>query len=139
MNIKELVLKNKEIILYIIFGVATTVINIITYYMCAHSMGLSVILSSTIAWVISVLFAYITNKIWVFKSKTWSPKELFKECLSFITARLVTGGIDICIMFLFVTLMGFNDLVVKILSNVVVIILNYILSKMIVFREKRNN
>lgn len=136
MDIKGLLSKHKEVILYVIFGVATTVINIVTYYIFAHSTGTSVVVASIIAWIISVLFAYITNKIWVFRSKTWRINELFKEFISFITARLATGALDILIMFLFVTLLGFNDLIVKVISNVIVIILNYVLSKMVVFREK---
>lgn len=137
MNIKDLANKNREVILYIVFGVATTVINIVTYYIFARIIGVSVIEASIIAWIISVVFAYFTNKIWVFRSKTWKPDELFKEFLSFVTARLATGALDIGIMFLFVTMLGFNDIIIKVLSNVIVIILNYILSKLLVFREKK--
>ena len=132
----QLFKKYQQPILYLFFGVCTTAVNIITYYISAHILSLSVILSTCLAWVISVLFAYITNKWWVFESKCLHLKVVIQECLSFTGCRLFTGACDLLIMFIFVDCLGVNDLFVKIASNVLVVILNYIFSKLIIFKRK---
>lgn len=128
--------KYQQLILYLFFGVCTTVVNIITYYINAHIFSLSVVLSTCLAWAISVIFAYITNKWWVFESKSLHLKAVIQELLSFTGCRLFTGACDLLIMFIFVDCMGVNDLFVKIASNVLVVILNYIFSKLIIFKRK---
>ncbi len=132
---KELLLKYKEVILYLIFGILTTLINIVTYYLC-DKIGLSTAVSTVIAWVLSVLFAFITNKIFVFASKTYDLKKLFKEIISFFTMRVLTGILDLVIMIVFVDILHLNGLLIKILSNIIVIILNYVFSKVLVFKNK---
>lgn len=136
-KLKSLYAKHRDAVLYIIFGVCSTVVNIVVYYICAHPMGLSTTLSAVIAWVFSVVFAYVTNKIFVFRSKTGSLSALFKEITNFVAARLATGAMDLVIMFVFVDMMHVNDMLVKIASNVLVVILNYILSKLFVFKNKK--
>ncbi len=136
MDINKLLNKNKELILYLFFGVATTLINVVAYYMFARLLNFNILSSTIIAWVLSVIFAYITNKIWVFQGKTKSLKELVREFISFIVFRLASGGIDVGIMFIFCSLLGFNDLYVKIVSNVIVVILNYVASKLFIFTSK---
>lgn len=89
------------------------------------------------ALIISILFAYITNKIFVFGSKTDSVKEIFREFFSFLACRLGTGALDMAFMYVFVDILGFYDILMKILSNVIVIILNYIFSKLIIFAKNR--
>lgn len=131
----QLFKKYQQPILYLFFGVCTTAVNIITYYITAHMLSLSVILSTCLAWVISVIFAYVTNKWWVFESKSLRLKAVIQEFLSFTGCRLFTGACDLLIMFIFVDCLGINDLFVKIASNVLVVILNYIFSKLIIFKR----
>ena len=132
----QLLRKYKQPILYLFFGVCTTAVNIVTYYISAHILSLSVILSTCLAWVISVIFAYLTNKWWVFESKSLRLKAVVQEFLSFTGCRLFTGACDLLIMFIFVDCLRVNDLFVKIASNVLVVILNYIFSKLIIFKKK---
>lgn len=132
----ELYKKYEEIILYGFFGVCTTIVNILTYYVFAHIFNFSTVLSTIIAWIVGVLFAFVTNKIWVFKSKKWDKSIIVKEILSFFSCRLFTGLLDIVIMYLFVDVLSFNDMIIKIISNIIVIILNYIASKLIIFNKK---
>lgn len=128
--------KYQQPILYLFFGICTTIVNIITYYLSAHILFLSVILSTCLAWLVSVIFAYITNKWWVFESKSLRLKAVIQEFLSFTGCRLFTGACDLLIMLIFVDSLGMDDLFVKIASNVLVVVLNYIFSKMIIFKRK---
>ena len=132
----QLFKKYQQPILDLFFGVCTTAVNIITYYISAHIVSLSVVLSTCLAWAISVIFAYITNKWWVFESKSLRLKAVVLEFLSFTGCRLFTGACDLLIMFIFVDCLAMNDLFVKIASNVLVVILNYIFSKLIIFKQK---
>ena len=136
MNFKELWAKYKDLIPYGIFGVLTTVVNVLVYALCAKTFGLSTVVSTAIAWVAAVLFAYITNRKWVFHSKTTGAAAIVKEIVSFFVCRLLTGVLDVGIMKLFVDILGFNDVIVKVASNIVVIILNYVASKLVIFKKK---
>lgn len=133
----KLLIKYKGIILYFFFGGCTTMINIITYYICARVFGLSTEISTIVAWLLSVLFAYLTNKQFVFESKSWNKKILLKEMFSFFTCRVLTGVLDLVIMMAGVIWLHLYDIGVKIFSNLLVIILNYIASKIIIFRTNR--
>ena len=128
--------KYQQPILYLFFGICTTIVNIITYYLSAHILSLSVILSTCLAWLVSVIFAYITNKWWVFESKSLRLKAVIQEFLSFTGCRLFTGACDLLIMLIFVDSLGMDDLFVKIASNILFVVLNYIFSKMIIFKRK---
>ncbi len=130
--IKFLLLKYREIILYLLFGFCTTIVNIVVYLIC-DKIGFSITISTIIAWILSVLFAYISNRSFVFKSKTHSIADITKEVINFFVCRLATGVLDLVIMILFVDIFNFNGLIIKILSNIIVIILNYVLSKLMVF------
>lgn len=134
-KIKKIYYKYEKIILYIFFGGLTTLINILGYYLLYQVMGLPNMLSNLIALVISILFAYVTNKTKVFKSKRNSYRELFKEIGLFYSARALTGAMDMLIMFIGIDLLGFNYMVIKIISNIVVIVSNYILSNVIIFKN----
>lgn len=130
----------KEIIAYLVFGVLTTLVNIVVYWLAAHPLGIKTVPSSVIAWIASVAFAYVTNRIWVFHSETTGMAGIIKEVVYFFGCRLATGVIDWTIMYVSVDLLHFNDMVMKILANVIVIILNYVASKLLIFRkpEKKN-
>lgn len=124
--------KYKEIINYGIFGVLTTLVNIFSYYICAKVFGIQYLVSNVIAIILSILFAYITNRLFVFESKN---KNIIKELLLFFYYRLLSSVIDIAIMFIFVSVLHFNDMIIKIVSNIVVILLNYVFSKLFIFKK----
>lgn len=139
-KIIELFKKYREIILYLIIGGLTTLLNIGAYWVCASPLALPTILSNVIAWTVGVIFAYFTNKIFVFESKSFKPNVFFKEFALFVLARVTTGVIDTGIMYLFVDALalGKYEMWIKLASNVIVIILNYVFSKLIVFRKKKS-
>ena len=133
--IKELLKKYKFIILYGIFGVLTTIVNIATYGILYRCFDVSNIVSNIIAWVMSVLFAFVTNKLWVFESKSFNFSLFIKELGSFTVCRLATGVLDLGIMFLGVDLLEGPAMILKVVSNIIVIILNYVMSKFFVFKK----
>lgn len=137
-KLKTLFIKYKEIINYLIFGVLTTVINILVYDFFFYVIHLENIPSNVIAWVVSVLFAFITNKLFVFNSYK-KGLSLIVEMISFFGCRLSTGLIDTGLMYLFIDVLktGHNT-IIKIIVNVIVIVLNYVLSKIIIFRRKKD-
>ena len=131
--------KYKDIIAYLFFGACTTLVNIIVYYLCAHPLTLSTGISTAIAWIVSVLFAYITNKLWVFESKSWKRDVVIREAISFFACRLATGIFDVVFMMVTVDVLAMNDLWMKIISNIIVVIVNYIASKFLIFRKARKD
>ena len=135
-TIKGLYLNYKEIINYLVFGGLTTIVNFVAYCIFARAIGIDEVLSSGIAWVCGVIFAYVTNKIFVFDSKTETKKELLKECASFFLARVVSGiTCDVGTFALMVKVFNINDILSKIVTQVMVVIVNYIFSKFVVFRK----
>lgn len=133
--------KYEEIINYLIIGVLTTIISLISYYICVSTIldpnnAFELQLANVISWILSILFAYITNRIFVFKSK---DKNKLKELLSFIGSRIVTLLLDMFIMFSMVTCIGINDKISKFIAQTIVIVLNYILSKVFVFKKKNKS
>ena len=128
--------KYKQTILYLIFGVLSTIVNILTYAFCTRNLNIEFLISNWIAWIVAVLFAYITNKFFVFESKETNIKFLIKELSSFVSCRLLSGIIEMILMYTMISLMSLNDFIVKIITNVVVVILNFILSKLIIFKNK---
>ena len=136
-KIKELYNKYKEILMYLIFGVLTTVVNIVSYFLLARILHIDTVVSTVIALILSILFAYITNKIFVFESKTNTAQELLKEIISFFGCRAFTGILDVAFMYITVEVFNLNDMIMKIISNIVVIIVNYIFSKLIIFKKDK--
>lgn len=126
-------MNRKEVINYLIFGVLTTVVNIVVYWLLNTCLNVNYLVSNAIAWIISVLFAYITNRKYVFESKNSS---MVNELVKFVSARLSTGIMDMIMMWLLVDVLFLNTMVSKVLVNVLVIVLNYVFSKVFVFREK---
>lgn len=149
-KIKELFIKYKEVITYLIFGVLTTVVNIISFALLQSiNGGMSYLVNNAIAWFISVVFAYVTNKLFVFNSKSWECKLVCKEVLEFFGARIFSFGIEELGLWLMVDLLGMGaftlnllsfsftgDLIAKVILSVIVIILNYFFSKFIIFKKK---
>ncbi|MCD7943922.1 MAG: GtrA family protein [Clostridia bacterium] len=135
-TIIELIKKYKSVISYLFFGVCTTVINMATYYLCYNVSGIPNVPSTMIAWVVAVVFAYITNKLFVFDSKSFKADVLVREVASFFGCRLLTGILDVIIMYVAVDVMDMNSTLWKLVSNVLVIILNYVASKLVIFKKK---
>lgn len=135
MNIPALLQQYKRQILYLFFGGCTTIVNVAVYGVCTHMADLSTTLSVAIAWCVSVLFAYLTNRTWVFESRAHTAPDILREAWSFFLCRLATFGLDLAIMYLCVDRLGLPDIPVKLLSNVLVVILNYIASKLIIFSK----
>ncbi len=136
-TIKELFCRYRSVIMYLFFGVCTTLVNIVVYYVCAHIAHTGTMPGTIIAWIAAVLFAYLTNRKWVFDSEETTMAGIANEMLRFFGCRLATGVVDWLCMFIFVTLLLWNDIVVKVGANILVIILNYVASKLIIFRKKK--
>ena len=139
-KLKELYLKYKEIINYLIVGGLTTVVSLAVYYGCVFTFldpkdGVQLQAANIISWIAAVTFAYFTNRIFVFESKN---KNMLKEAVAFYIARLSTLAMDMGIMFVSVTLLGANDKIMKLVVQVVVTVANYLFSKLFVFRKKEN-
>ncbi len=136
MPLKDLIKKYYSIISYIFFGGCTTVINLFLYWLLYSVMGIANVPSTMVAWLLAVLFAFITNKLWVFESKSFVLNILWPELVKFFACRIATGALDVAIMWLSVDLMHWNAMFWKIISNVLVIILNYAASKVLIFVKK---
>lgn len=136
MKVKELFVKHKVMLPYIFFGVCTTLVNIGIYWIAAHLCEIGIRASTVVAWIAAVLFAYFTNRRWVFQSEAEGYKEKIAECISFFLCRLATGVVDWCCMYIFVECLLWNDMLVKIGANILVIILNYIASKVLIFKRR---
>ena len=132
----KLIKKHKAFIAYGVFGVFTTIVNIVTYNVCYSHLGISNTLSNIFAWILAVTFAYLTNKVWVFGSRSWAWSTLKREIAAFAGCRIATGVMDLVIMFICVDIMEWNALLMKLLSNILVIILNYVFSKLVIFKKK---
>ncbi|MFW6679563.1 GtrA family protein [Lacrimispora sp. AGF001] len=137
-SIVRLINKFRDIISYVIFGVLTTIVNVITYWIAVHLFLLPVMIGTILAWTIAVSFAYITNRKWVFHSRAKGIKAIIRELFSFFACRLATGAVDWLCMFICVDILKYNDVIIKIAANILVIVLNYIASKLIIFKNSKN-
>lgn len=131
--------KNEEIWNYLIVGGLTTVVSLVTYYLCVMTflnpnISYQLQIANIISWIFSVAFAYVTNRKYVFKSE---EKNIIKEATSFVGSRVSTLLLDMLIMFVFVTLLHINDKISKLIAQVLVVIGNYIISKLFVFTNKK--
>ncbi len=150
-KIKELVFKYKELTTYVIFGLFTTAVNVGVFAVFSRLLGDErYLISNIIAWFAAVTFSYITNKIWVFESKSWKPGVLAREVISFFAARVLTLGIEEAGLYLFVDLLSFSEISVKLFSfeiggeliakgivAVAVVVINYVFSKLLIFKKKK--
>ena len=128
--------KYKALILYGIFGVTTTIINVVSYALMLLS-GINVQVAVVVSWLLAVIVAYFTNRVWVFNSGAVTKLELLREFISFMLARLATLVVEMVIIWFGVQLLNQDPIVWKIIDNIVVIILNYIISKLIVFKIRK--
>ena len=135
-QLKKLFVKYRELITYLVFGVLTTVVNYLIYLPCYNLWGLNASVSNVIAWVVAVVFAFVTNKPFVFRSYDWSVKVVVPELSKFVATRIGSGALETAILFLSVDLVGMNGNVWKLLTSVLVVVLNYVGSKLLVFRKQ---
>ena len=135
-KIRDLIVKYWDIVSYLFFGVCTTIVNYLIYIPCYNFMGMSATVSNMIAWVVAVAFAYLTNKPFVFKSHDWSSRTVIPELTKFVGCRIGSGAAETLILLIAVDLLGWNGNIWKLLTQVMVVILNYIGSKLLVFRNK---
>lgn len=150
--IKKLFIKYKELITYVIFGVLTTLVNFFAFWLFTKILGEELyLINNAIAWVVGVIFAYITNKLFVFESKSWDLKVVTKEITGFLGARIFSFLVEEGGMFLFITVLGLGkksltilnltitgQFVVKILLAVIVVVMNYVFSKFFIFKSSEN-
>lgn len=134
-KIKELLNKYWDIITYLFFGVLTTAVNYVVYLPAYNLLGLSAALSNCIAWVAAVAFAYLTNKPFVFKSHDWSRQTVLPELTKFVSCRIASGAMETVILLLTVDIWGWNGNLWKLVTQVLVVVLNYVFSKLIVFKK----
>jgi putative flippase GtrA len=128
--------KYREVLLYLIFGVLTTAVNYAAYILFTRAAALPLVAANLLAWVLAVAFAYATNRRWVFASKTTGAAALV-EAGAFVAARIFSGVVDTVCMVLLVEWLHVHDMLAKILVNVLVIAINYVLSKLVIFRKKK--
>ena len=131
----ELVRKYYDILAYLFFGVLTTVVNYLIYLPCYNMLHLSASVSNVIAWIFAVVFAYLTNKPFVFRSHDWSAKTVIPEFGKFVGGRVASGLMETVIIFLTVDLLHWDGNIMKLVTSVLVVIVNYITSKFIAFRK----
>ena len=133
--LKRLILKYWDILSYLFFGGLTTVVNYVVYLPCFNLLGLSAAVSNVIAWAAAVLFAFLTNKPFVFKSHDWSAKTVWPEFTKFVGCRIGSGVLETAIIFVTVDLLSWNGNWMKLATSVIVVILNYFASKLLVFKK----
>lgn len=128
--------KNKSVLLYLFFGVLTTAVSIVSFFVAGTVLGINVHIANTISWVLAVTFAFVTNRIWVFDAKCETKKEFFIQARDFYGGRLATYFVEELILLVFVSLLHFNQDIIKIIAQFVILVLNYLVSKFFVFRKK---
>ena len=128
--------KHRDILVYLVFGALTTAVNYLVYLPCYNVMHLSSALSNVIAWAAAVAFAYVTNKPFVFHSHDWSAKSVLPELIRFVGTRLGSGGLETVILLISVDILQGNGNLWKLLTSALVVILNYIGSRLLVFRKQ---
>lgn len=135
-KLRSLIKKYWDILTYLVFGVLTTVVNYAIYLPIFNFCGISAAVSNMIAWVGAVIFAFLTNKPFVFHSHDWSAKTTLPELIKFVSCRVASGVLETVILFLAVDLMAWNGNIWKMVTQVLVIVINYVGSKLLVFRNK---
>ena len=134
-KIRKLFLRYYDLIMYLVFGVMTTAVNYLVYLPCFNMLGLSASVSNMISWVVSVAFAFLTNKPFVFRSHDWSAKTVVPELTKFVGSRIASGALETGIIFVTVDCLLWNGNIMKLITSVLVVIINYVASKLLVFRK----
>ena len=134
-KIRELILRHRDILIYLVFGVLTTAVNYLVYLPCYNLLGISASVSNVIAWAFAVAFAYLTNKPFVFGSHDWSAAVVIPELTKFVGSRVLSGFLETVIIFVTVDVLRWNGNLMKLATSVIVVILNYVFSKLLVFKK----
>ena len=137
-KLRQLIKKHWDILAYLFFGGLTTLVNFLVYAPLFYWIHLSAALSNVLAWVVAVAFAYLTNKPFVFKSHDWSAKTVFPELGKFVGCRIGSGLLETAVLALTVDVLAWNGILMKVLVSILVVVLNYIGSKLLVFRKSDN-
>ena len=127
--------KHRELISYVFWGAATTAVNYIVYFAATELLHVHYVTSNILAWVLAVVFAFVVNKRLVFQSKSWAAKTVFPELWKFVSARILSGALETGILFLFVTVLQITHQPVKLAAGIIVIIFNYAVSKLLIFKK----
>ena len=135
-KLRDLINRHWDILSYLFFGALTTLVNYLVYFPCYNLLHLSPVVSNVIAWVVAVAFAYLTNKPFVFKSHDWSMKTVVPELTKFVGCRVGSGLLETALLFLTVDLLHWNGNLMKLILSLIVVILNYVGSKLLVFRKQ---
>lgn len=151
--IKDLFVKYKELISYVFFGALATIVSLASFKLFDWILGESLYLvSNVISWLITVIFAYFTNKLWVFESKSWRAGVVVKELIGFFGARIFSLAVEEAGLWLLIDVchmdnLGFDilsfhingNLIAKLIMQIVVVILNYVFSKLVIFKHKKDD
>lgn len=137
--LKKLMKKYEELIMYIIVGVCTMIVSLVSYFIMANTLQMYYQAANIISWVLAVAFAYVTNKKYVFKSPYTSVQATTKELVSFVSSRVASLLVEILSMFFFVQVCQIDDNIMKLMNQVLVTVLNYIFSKFWVFRKEKQH
>ncbi len=128
--------KRNDIVLYIFFGGLTTIVSFVTFWLFEYIFNLHELIANSISWVAAVAFAFFTNRIWVFNSPTYSTVKFLKQLILFYVGRVFSFLVEMLIIWVFITKLGNNALIIKLIATIIVLVLNYIISKLIVFKKK---
>ena len=134
-SLRPLALRYQEALSYLVFGVLTTLVNLLIFY--PLSRGISYLIANVVAWIGAVVFAFFTNKAFVFEDHDWSAGTLFRQGAAFAAARLLSLGMEELILLIFVERMGLNADITKLIAQVLVVIANYVFSKLWIFRKRK--
>ena len=129
----------RELVTYVIAGVLTTAVSFGVFILFERVLNVNHLVANIISWIFAVIFAYFINKLWVFRSRQETGKGLLREFLLFVAARISSLGIEELILYLGVDLLKGDSVVVKIIGQVFVLVINYIFSKLVIFRKNRDN
>jgi putative flippase GtrA len=134
-KIRALIVKYWDVLSYLFFGVMTTVVNYLVYLPLYNGMGMSATAANALAWVVAVAFAYLTNKPFVFRSNDWSMKTVVPELTKFVSCRIGSGLAETVIILVTVDILGWNGNIWKLITSVLVVVLNYVASKLFIFKK----
>lgn len=127
----------RSVIVYLVLGGMTTVVNMAVYCVCYEVWGIGSDPATVLAWIVAVVFAFLTNKPWAFDSHDWSPKTVLPEAGRFLECRVGTGIMELLMMHVAVEMLGWPAIPMKLLVGVIVVVLNYVGSRLMVFRDRK--
>lgn len=138
-QLKPFYSKNKEFLLYLFFGGLAFLVSMGTFWFFDKILNFNELIANVLSWIITVLFAFLTNRKWVFSYDNQTKKStIWSQALCFYAGRIATLVVEECILFVFVTKMSFNSIIIKIFAQIIVILLNYVISKVWIFKEKKD-